>query len=130
MPSLIEQIVTEDLLEEARLLAIQLKDIKSHEMELRRKICDVLLEGKDRGTHNFVMHGMRIKSIKGFNISLDKAALEYGYDNLTPEEKALIKFEPKLIGGEYNKSMVDTTELDQYLTVTPASPTLTIELGE
>ena len=127
----IEIDVDADLLEEHRQVALQLKEIKAKELELRNKITDVILDGLPTGTHNFAKDGMLIKAVSSLNYSFDRDELEtlINEDILTPEEHDCIRWKPELALATYKKT--DFTEnLDGALFVKPAQPTLEIKLGE
>ena len=116
----------EEKLEKQRQLAIQLKAIKDAEAKLRREICDELLKGRHTGTHNFDICGMKVKAVKSVSMRIDS---KIDVDSLTDEEKALIAWKPSLKIGDYKKTTSDTSNLDEFIVVTPSMPTLTIELA-
>ena len=64
--------VTLAMLEEARDLAIQLKDIKEREMILRIKISKALNKDQTPGTANYDQDGMRVKLKVALNTSIDQ----------------------------------------------------------
>jgi len=123
--------VDHDLLEEHRVIALTLKEIKAKELELRNKICDKVLEGLGVGTHNFAKDGMKIKAVSALNYSFDKETLDtmINEDILTAEETDLIRWKPELKLADYKKAKF-TENLDEALFVKPAQPTLEIKLGE
>lgn len=124
--------VDHDLLEEHRVTALALKEIKAKELDLRNKITDVILEGLEVGTHNFSKDGMLIKAVSSLNYSFDVDVLQASIDDgiLTEEEQTLIRWKPELKLGEYKKTEWDTEILDEALFVKPAQPTLEIKIGE
>ncbi len=103
-----------------------LKFWKDKEAELRTKICEELLEGKEVGTHNFLKKGYKLKATKKVNHKIDKDMLSAIWDDLSEDEQAAIKMEPKLLIKEY-KGIDDHDTLDHAITIVPAMPTLTIE---
>ena len=113
-------------LEEHRNLNIQLKAIKEKEAALRRALCDELLKGKQVGTHNFNVAGLKVKAVKGVSMRIDA---KIDVDELSDEEKNLIRWKPELKVGDYKKTTSDTSRLDEYVIVTPSMPTLSIELA-
>jgi hypothetical protein len=120
-----------ELLEEERQLAIQLKNIKDREMELRVKIADRLGKGLDPGTHNFIRDGFRVKLKLGLNYSLDQSAVHelIAEELLSDEELDAIRTKYELKLTDY-KSLDNSETLDDAIIVKPAAPTLIIELGE
>ena len=127
-----EKKLTHDLLEQHRIAAIELKWAKENELELRNQITDVLLEGKSVGTHNFSMHGFKIKSVKGVKHSFDTELLEEMIENkeLSDEELELLRVKYDLKLSEYKEATFDTSVLDDAIIVRPSLPTLAISIGE
>ena len=117
-------------LDEFRQLAIRLKLIKKEEMNLRVEICDVLLKGKQKGTHTFSIDGMNVKAVRQINMSLDAKMVDHHYEQFSDEEKAAVSFKPSLSVSKYNDIEGDSHTLDNCLTIKPATPTLTVILGE
>lgn len=119
-----------NLLEFHRLAAIALKEAKAHELELRSQITDVLLEGRDTGTHNFELHGMKVKAVKGLNYKLDDELIQEFIDNdeLSEWELELIRIKYDLKLGPYKTATFPMDVLDQALVVKPSLPTLDISL--
>ena len=103
-----------------------LKYWKDKELELRTKLCNELLEGKEVGTHDFIKNGYKLKAVKKINHKIDADILSSIWNDLSEDEQAAIKMEPKLLVREY-KGVADHTTLDHAITVTPAIPTLTVE---
>jgi len=99
---------------------------KKSEMELRKQICDELLADKPEGTNNFNLFGYDIKAVKKFTYSLDP---DFDDTMLTDDEKECIRFKPSLVLGRYKK-LIEPGALDDYVTVTEATPTLSISLNE
>ena len=119
-----------NLLEFHRLAAIALKEAKEHELELRSQITDVLLEGLDTGTHNFELHGMKVKSVKGVSYKLDSDLIQEFIDNdeLSPFELECIRTKYDLRLADYKRANFPVDVLDQALVVRPSLPTLAISL--
>lgn len=127
----IEITVDSELLEEHRVVALQLKEIKAKELEIRNKICDKILDGLGTGTHNFAKDGMLIKAVASLNYSFDKETLDtlINDDMLTEAEHNCIRWKPELAVTQY-KQTENTENLDEALFAKPAQPTLEIKLGE
>jgi hypothetical protein len=124
--------IDHDLLEEHRVTAIALKEIKAKELDLRNQITDKILDGLEPGTHNFASHGMLIKAVKSLNYSFDRDVLQQLIDDemLTEEEEELIRWKPELKLADYKKANFETEVLEEALFVKPAQPTLEIKIGE
>lgn len=128
----IEKEVSEELLELHRLAAIDLKLAKIDELNLRNQITDILLEGRDTGTHNFILHDMKVKAVKAVSHAFDQEMIHEFIDNgeVTDEEMELIRTKYELKVGDYKKALFETDILDQAIIVKPSQPTLTVSLGE
>lgn len=120
-----------ELLEEHRLAALELKEVKKKELELRNKITDKILDGLPAGTHNFAKAGMKIKAVSSLNYSFDKETLDelINEDILTKEELDLIRWKPELRLADYKKASF-VENINGAIFVRPAQPTLEIKLGE
>ena len=120
-----------ELLEEARLMAIQLRELKAKEMELRKQIVYELAKDADVGTHNFSLHGFAIKVKLGVSYSFDQEELVDLMDRnlLTDEELSLIRTKYDLKLADYKKAG-NTETLDDVIIVKPSAPSLEITLGE
>lgn len=115
--------ITQELLENWLDAKATLDAAKKEEADLRSQICLSLLEGKTEGTHNFSMFGYDLKAVKKLNYTLD-ANIDVAL--LTEEEQECIKFKPSLLMKNY-KACVDTSILDEYISVKDGMPTLSIE---
>jgi hypothetical protein len=124
--------IEHDLLEEHRLIAIELKEIKARELDLRAKITDVLLEGLDTGTHNFILHDLHVKAVKGVSHSFDQETISELVDNgdLSNWELGLLRTKYELRLADYKIANFPVDVLEQALIVKPSLPTLLITLGE
>jgi len=121
-----------DMLERSRALAIQLREIKKEEMDLRVAIADILGEGKAPGTHTFEQDGFIIKLKLGLNHSLIQDELKEALEDerLSEEELELLRTKYDLRLADYKKADFNTDVLDEFVIVKPSAPTLTITLGE
>lgn len=131
-PTELEKQLPEGLLEAHRNAALALKDCKEYELDLRNQITDVLLEGRDTGTHNFEIHGMLVKAVKGVSYKLDDELIQEFLDNgeLSDFEIGLIRTKYDLRLADYKRANFPIDVLDQALVVRPSLPTLAIKLGE
>src|SRR5210317_1398080 len=125
------EILDPALLEKHRILAQQLAKIKKEEIELRNEILDVLLDGAEAGTHNYMFDHLKVKAVKSYNYRLDSDHITNMINDgtLTPEEQELLRLKFELKLADYKKAG-DTPNIDEALTVTPAQPSLTITLED
>lgn len=118
-----------ELLEIQRKMALQLKDLREQEAEIRRKICDQLLDGKEVGTHKFNFGSYKVKAVKSYSYSLDQELVRDMIDNgdFSDDELDAIKTKYELSISAYKK--LDASDnLDDCITVKDAMPTLTVEV--
>jgi len=128
----LESKLSEELLEAHRNAAIALKACKEVELDLRNQITDILLEGQDVGTHNFELHGLKVKAVKGVSYKLDDELIQEFLDagDLSDFEIGLIRTKYELRLADYKRANFPIDVLDQALVVKPSLPTLAIKLGE
>ena len=119
------------LLEQHRILAQQLAEIKKQEMSLRNEILDILLIDKEAGTHNFMFDHLKVKAVKSFRYSLNTDEINEMIqdDRLTEEEANLLRIKYELKLADYKKAG-DTPNIDEALTVSPAQPSLSVTLED
>lgn len=123
--------ITHDMLEEARVLKIQLNEIKAKEMALRKVIADEIGSGLDVGTHTITRDGFIVKLKLGVSYSFDQDELLFMMNEgmLSDEELSLIRTKYDLRLADYKRA--GTTEnLDEVIIVKPSAPSLEITLGE
>jgi hypothetical protein len=127
-----EDKLPEGLLEAHRHAALALQDCKALELDLRSQITDVLLEGRDTGTHNFELHGLHVKAVKGVSYKLDSELIQEFIDNeeLSDFELELLRIKYELKLTDYKSASFPIDVLDQALVVKPSLPTLAIKLGD
>lgn len=120
-----------DKLEEYRLAKLALVEAKEKELTLRLEICDEMLKGKRTGTHNFVQDGFKIKAVRKLNYSLDQEQIKNLIDEgkLSERELALLRTKYELKLADFKKAD-DIPNIEDSLTVKPATPELTVILGE
>lgn len=128
----LEALLPEILLEQHRQAAIALKECKEVELDLRNQINDILLDGRDTGTHNFELYGLKVKAVKGLSYKLDDDLIQEFLDNgeLSPFEIGCIRIKYELRLADYKRANFPIDVLDQALSVKPSLPTLAITLGE
>lgn len=109
----------------------QLTKWKKAEAELRVALLDELFPAATEGTQTTFISGMEIKG--GFKMShkLDAKEVDENYDCLSAAEQDCINYKPSLSLAAYKAlDEFERSDLDQYITVVPSMPTLTIKLGE
>lgn len=123
--------ITYEMLEDQRTMAIELKELKEREMDLRRKIADELGGDNGPGTYKSSQDGFNIVLKLGVSYSLDQEELVdlMDRDLLTDEELELIRTKYDLKLADYKKSG-NTETLDDVIIVKPSAPTLLVTLGE
>ena len=110
-----------DKLEQYRNLKNDLAIIKAEELALRKEICHELLKGKGVGVHKFEIDGTACKVTSKVTYKVDP---EIDLSTLSPEELDCVKTSYSLILKNYK--VTDTLFLDEYVTTTPALPTLEV----
>lgn len=123
---------SEHLLEEHRLVAAELKELKAKELELRTVITDELLEGLPTGTHNFEINHLFVKAVKGVSHTFDQEMIAEFIDNddLSDQELGLLRHKYELKLADYKRANFEVDQLEQALVVKPSLPTLSITLGD
>ena len=111
-----------------RILSLHLKELKAVEMALRRAIAGKILMGMKLPAKDSVMIGpYHVQAENGVTYNIDNAVLDSIWQELSPEEKATIKHEPKLMLLPYKKIPdEDKKLLKEAITIKPSAPTLTI----
>ena len=118
--------LTHDELEEYRLLAEQVKLLKKKEVEMRRYICDQLLDGRNIGTHNFSMEGFAIKAKKAVAYKFDQEVVQHliEEDELNDYEREMIRTKYEVALANFKKGADELESLEDAVIVTPSMPTL------
>lgn len=80
-------------------------DLKSEELKLRNKLIKMQHKTKFEGTENFnhPRLGVIASVVFGINRSVDEAVLDTIWDNLTTEEKEVIKYKPEVDIKKYRE---------------------------
>lgn len=124
----------DEKIEEWTELQEQLKRVKKQEMDLRVDICSELAADKPVGTHNFDKGVYKVKVKIGENINIDDDLYFEMLPFMTAEEKECVKLKPNLKITEYKKLIqseeYESGQLDNCITVTPATPTLEVKINE
>ncbi len=116
----------EEKIKEWIIMSSRLKDIKESEMELRKDICDTILAGKIKGTKSSTFGVYTMTATAKLNGKLDKELLQSMWSDLSEEEKACFKFDPKLIDKEYNK-LDSKSNVHRAIEMNPGAPNLKIK---
>lgn len=104
----------------------KLNTAKTKELELRKIICDYILDGKVKGSKKSIIGVFTLTATAKLNNRLDKKLLAVLWPDLSAVEKSCIKFEPSVIAKEYN--IIDNkSNIHRAITSTPGTPTLTIK---
>lgn len=104
-----------------------LDKFKKLESEMRIKVLNKFFPENNIGTNNTATKNFAVKGTFKNNFNLS-AKISEVWDDLSPEEQACVTFKPSLKLSEYNKLDEDQKDLiDNYITVTPAMPTLAIK---
>ena len=102
---------------------------KAREMELRRDICNHILEenkGKQSGMK--LIGNLKLKAKIGVNVKFDEPLFNTLFDDLSDEEKSCVKFKPQLVSKNL-KELDESSQLFLCITEEPSTPTLEI-VGE
>ena len=99
---------------------------KETEMALRTRIWDYVLEGLNKGSKTKKIGGVTVTATAKLNASIDKDALKSIWADLKKEEKAAIKFDPKIVAALFGK-LPENSILNQVITHKPAAPSITIK---
>lgn len=104
----------------------QLKALKETELELRKLICDKILDGKIKGSKsdNFGVYIMTATAKTNKNI--DKELLKTIWSDLSKKEKSCFEFNPKLIEKKY-KEIDKNSNVHRVIEEKPGTPTLKLK---
>jgi len=112
------------------LLKKQAADAVKAERDLRIKICQELLQGKEPGTHHIFVGDYRLNATRKLNYKLDQDAVYdlYNQGLLTAEEENLLRLKFELNLRDYKKAPESVVErINDYITTTDAMPSLDLE---
>jgi len=108
--------------------AHRLKEAKETELNLRVPICEQILDGKIKGAKKGSIGRFTLTATAKINNKVDAELLKVGWEELTPSEKACIKYTPSLIAEEYNK-LKGVVKLHRYVDSKPGTPSLAVKGG-
>ena len=119
--------LTPELIESYRFAKKQLADYKKLEAELRIDLLSAAFPDSNVGTYAIETGLLSINGSFKNTFTLDKN-IEEVMDSLSDAERACIGFKPSLKLAVYNELEPELKEeLDKWLTVKPAMPTVKIE---
>ena len=104
----------------------QLAMLKVAETELRQEIAAHILKDKIKGAKKGVIGPYTLTATAKLNTKVDRDALKVIWPDLSPEEKAAIKFDPKVVAAKY-KLIDEKSILNQVLTNKPGMPGLELK---
>jgi hypothetical protein len=108
-----------------------LDHFKKLEAELRIQMLEEVFPSASAGTHNFEMEGYKIKGVFKNNTRIDLKHFKSIEGELSAEELDCIRFKPELDMRKYNATSEDERSLlDEAVVVSPAMPTISIDLLE
>ena len=99
---------------------------KENELNLRKEICEHILQGKVKGSKKSSIGVYILTATAKLNIKIDSEHLETIWKELPPEEKACIKYKPSLIAAEYKKLKGKIT-LNRCIDSKPGTPGLELK---
>ena len=126
--------ITKGMIEDWRSWQDALQEAKKKEMELRIKICEALASDKDEGTHKFDIGNIKVKVAKKNNYKIDREQYALLCEAFTEEEKECVRLIPEVNMKDYRAYIkqsetddeINLDNLNECITVTPATPTLEI----
>jgi len=120
-----EQIALRETIEAWENAKTALNVVKTREMELRKKICAVMFEGKEgRFSKTATLLGFKLKATSTTNMKIiDKDELIKNFSRLSDDDKACIKFTPELKEGLVRK-LDEKSRLLEFIEEKPGAPTL------
>jgi len=104
----------------------KLNRAKKYELELRKEICDHILQGKIKGSKKGTIGKYILTASAKLNIKVDAELLESMWEELSEREKACIKYKPNIIAAEYKK-LKGGVKLNRCIDSKPGTPTLTLK---
>lgn len=99
---------------------------KKHELELRKEICEHILQGKIKGSKKSTIGTYVLTATAKINNKIDAELLESIWESLSDKEKACVKYKPSLIAAEYKK-LKGAVKLHRCIDSKPGTPALTLK---
>ena len=107
-------------------MADKLKKLKKEESDLRRAICEEVLQGQVGVVKVVINGGVKVKATGKETQNVDSVALQAIWSDLSNAEQNSIVWKPSLVAKNYKKLPSDCI-LNQVITTKPAMPTLKVE---
>ena len=107
-----------------------MKNLQEQEKALRLEILEHYFPNASLGTFNAHQGHFKIKGEYRENVKLDADLLQANHEYFTEQEKDCVKWKPELIKSRYKDLDEDETSgfFEDCMTITPALPSLTLEL--
>jgi len=118
--------VNKKLVKEWIFIKDKLTEAKTHELELRKEICEHILEGKIKGSKKGTIDGYVLTATAKMNDKIDVELLKSIWKELSDGEKACIKYKPSLIAAEYKK-LKGALKLHRCIDSKPGTPALSLK---
>jgi|APSaa5957512535_1039671.scaffolds.fasta_scaffold409946_2 hypothetical protein len=117
----------ESKLQTLSIMQEDLKEQKANEAKLRKEIAmEIGLENMKIGANKLTYGDLVVTATRKVTRSLDQERLETEWDWLSEEERAAISWKASLSMREYSK-LPDTEQLDEFIEVKPAMPSITVK---
>ena len=100
--------------------------VKAKEMELRKEICEAVLQGTHKGTEHLIVEGLDVAATGKINTKVDTECLDTIWNDLSQGEKDCIVYKPSLVAKEY-KTVDAKSKLHEAIITTPGTPTLKVK---
>ena len=104
----------------------ELKLLKIKEMEMREKICKLILKDKLSGSKKRTIGIYVLKVTERINKNIDNELLNSIWKDLSQEERSAFKFKPSLVPKNYKK-LSENSKINTAITEKPGAPTLVLE---
>ncbi len=105
----------------------RLKELKATEMAARKFLCHSILQGKEGEFKEALeLDGYEIVVNSRVSRKLDEGMLSALSDDLTDEDKNAIRYKPSIDLRAYRK-LPDSSLIHEAVTVSPATPSLTVK---
>lgn len=118
--------VTEEKVKEWLIISGRLKSIKEDEMELRKEICDHILDGKIKGAKSSTFGKYTMTATAKIGEKVDQDLLKVMWPELSKAEKACFKFKADLVSKEY-KTLDAKSNVHRAVDSKPGAPTLALK---
>ena len=104
----------------------KLAKAKEYELDSRKEICKHILGDKIKGAKKGIIGKYILTATAKMNDKVDAELLESVWKELSPKEKACIKYKPSLIAAEYKK-LKGAIILHRCIDSKPGTPALALK---